>query len=88
LTIDVNEAGDVLLSSILALLWPGDQCHRKVVGLVGPGPCRVRRYLRYQCSDEVPACVEETVAAELQKSDFASFWLFAKCTKKGKKGQN
>ena len=42
----------------------GDQCPRKAVGLVGPGPCRVRRYLRYQCSDEVPACVEETVDAE------------------------
>ena len=64
IAIDVNNAGDVLPSAILTLLWPGDQCPRKVVGLVGPRPCRVRKYLRYQCDDEAPACVEETVAAE------------------------
>jgi len=60
----MDDAGDVLPSSSFALLWTGDLCPRKVVGLVGPGPCRVRRYLWYQRSDEAPACVEETVAME------------------------
>jgi len=40
-----NDVGDVPPSSLIALFWSGDLCPRKVVGLVGPGPCRVRRYL-------------------------------------------
>jgi len=60
----MNNMGDVPPSSLIALLWSGDLCPRKVVGLVRPGPCRVRRYLWYQCSDEAPTCVEETVATE------------------------
>jgi len=59
-----NDVGDVPPSSLIALFWSGNLCPRKVVGLVGPGPCRVQRYLWYQCSDEAPACVEETVARE------------------------
>jgi len=43
------------------------------MGLVGPGPCRVRRYLWYQCSDEAPACVE-TVATE-ERYCFV-YWLY------------
>jgi len=60
----MNDMGDVTPSSLFALLWSGDLSPRKVVGLVRPGPCRVRRYLWYQHSDEVPACMEETVAME------------------------
>ena len=34
----VNNAGEVLSSSLLALSWPGDRCPRKAVDLVRPGP--------------------------------------------------
>ena len=55
----MNNTGDVLSSSLLALSWPGDRCPRKAVGLVGPGPQGPK-----QSSDEAPACVEETVATK------------------------
>jgi len=44
--------------------WPGEQSPRKAVGLFGPGPTGGPKVPRHQRSDEVPACMEETVATE------------------------
>jgi len=57
----VNNVGDVLTSSVFSLSWPGDRSPRKAVGLVD---LRVQRCLWHQRFDEVPACMEETVATE------------------------
>jgi len=62
----VNNAGDVLSSSLLALSWPGNRCPRKAVGLVGPGPHGPKVLLapKLRCSAGVRG--GETVATEQQ----------------------
>jgi len=73
----VNNAGDVLLSSLLAVSWPGDRTGASGRRWAWSGPDRrVRRCLWHQSSDEALVCVEETVVRS-RKSDFASFSTYA-----------